>query len=69
MFEFFDKCWGFIEMIITLIINSVNSLIMLIGVVLNIPLTIAHLSVLPAVIFTGVTITISFSIVKFIVNR
>lgn len=70
MFEFFDKIIGFFEMIWTLVVNLVNSLLMLLGTIVNIPVVIGALSVyLPAVIFSGVMVTVSFGVIKLIVGR
>lgn len=70
MFDFFDKIIGFFEMIWTLVVNLVNSLLMLLGTIVNIPVVIGVLSMyLPAVIFTGVMVTISFAVIKLIVGR
>lgn len=70
MFEFFDQVVGFFEVIWTMIQNFINSLIMILGTVVAIPGVIAELAFfLPAVIFTGVTVTISFAVVKFLIGR
>ncbi len=70
MFDFFDKIIGFFEMIWTLVVNLVNSLLMLLGTIVNIPVVIGVLAMyLPAVIFTGVMVTISFAVIKLIVGR
>lgn len=70
MFEFFDKIIGFFDMVWEMVINFVNSLIMILGTVLQIPVVVATLAVaLPSIIFTGLTVTISFAIIKFILGR
>lgn len=69
MFEFFDKVIGFFEMIGTLITNFVTSLGQILEVVLNIPAVVGSLAVMPSIIFTAMTITISFATIKFILAR
>ncbi len=70
MFDFFNQIVGFFEMIGTMIVNFVNSLIMILGTVVQIPTIVAEMAFfLPAIIFTGVSITIAFAVIKFIVGR
>ena len=70
MFDFFDKIVGFFEMIWNLIVNLVNSLLMILGTIVQIPLIVNNWALfLPSVIYAGVLITISFAVVKFVVGR
>lgn len=70
MFEFFDQIIGFLETIWTLVSNFVNSLVMILETVIMVPSVVAEMAFfLPAVIFTGVTVTISFGIIKFLLGR
>ena len=69
MFEFFDKIIGFFETIFTIITNFMTSLGQILQVIFNIPTVVSSLSIMPSLIFTGMTIVISFATIKFILAR
>lgn len=69
MFEFFDKIIGFFEMIFTVITNFFSSLGQILEVIFTIPNVVGSLAVMPSLIFTGMTIVISFATIKFILAR
>lgn len=69
MFEFFDKIWGFIETIFTIVTNFMTSLGQILQVIFTIPSVVSSLAIMPSLIFTGMTIVISFATIKFILAR
>lgn len=69
MFEFFDKIIGFFETIFTIITNFMTSLGQILQVIFNIPTVVSSLAIMPSLIFTGMTIVISFATIKFILAR
>lgn len=69
MFAFFDKIIGFFETIFTIITNFMTSLGQILQVIFNIPTVVSSLAIMPSLIFTGMTIVISFATIKFILAR
>ena len=70
MWDFFTKLWDFITMIWDFVVSLIENLITFMGMLLELPFTIAQITAYtPYIISLAVTSVFSIAVIKVIINR